>query len=167
MEVSGLPDLVAAIVARRGALGLNADAVDDAAGLGCRHTQKVEDAGRKITEDGRKPMPTILRLLTGIAECDSLTDEDRDQLAHILKAVIDNAHAVRCRVPTFETAALVVAALGNRIWVEWGEPPRLTQRLMRPRLSHRVRRRRPSEGRRACWSRLWWKADLRCRREAI
>lgn len=127
-EVSSMADLSNVLASRRFDLGLTADDIDHVAGLTHRHTQKVEDAGRRMAET-RTPSTDALLGLMVEAERDPGARDVLDMM--VARGLGRLADGKTRRIPTFDTVLLVIAALGGRIKIEWGEPPRIAQRLMK------------------------------------
>lgn len=124
--VGSVTDLSKVIADRRLALGLTADDVDHVAGLTARHTQKIEDSGTRMVNLGFRSGELIV-------EAALRADEDPKARAALdilaARGIAKTDSKNRRRFATFDTILLVVTALGGRIKIEWGEPPRLAQRL--------------------------------------
>jgi hypothetical protein len=131
VEVDQMADLSMAIANRRYRLGLASDDVDYAAGLGQRHVQKVEDAGRNIGEGKTISADVMLCQLARVLE-DGLTPALTLALERMIatRVGLDGKKPQRPRVPNIDTVLLVVQALGGKLMIDWGTPPRITQRLI-------------------------------------
>lgn len=125
-EVGSISELSKVIADRRLALGLTADDVDHVAGLAARHTQKIEDSGSRMVQLGFRSGEQILEAALKADE-DPNAKEALDILA--ARGISRTTSTIRRRFATFDTILLVVTALGGRIKIEWGKPPRLAQRL--------------------------------------
>ncbi|KEJ90306.1 hypothetical protein DSW25_06210 [Sulfitobacter donghicola DSW-25 = KCTC 12864 = JCM 14565] len=131
VEVDQLVELSVALANRRYDLGLTSDDIDDCAGLGHRHVQKVEDAGRNLGESRTISSDVVMALLTQVLE-EGLTEDNVLRMSSMVatRSGIEGKRPPRPRIPTVDTLLLIVQALGGRLLIDWGEPPRLTRRLM-------------------------------------
>lgn len=131
VHVDQLPELSMAIANRRHELGLTAEDIDDCAGLAHRHVQKVEDAGRRIGEGRTISKDIMLDMLVQVIE-HGVTVENRLVIEKMVATKLNllEHSAQRPRVPNIDTVLLIVHAMGGRLLIDWGEPPRMTKRLI-------------------------------------
>lgn len=131
VEVDQMSDLSMVIANRRYSLGLTADDIDYAAGLTHRHVQKVEDAGRNIGQGKTISNDVMLSQLARVLE-EGLTPDVTMALERMFatRAGLNGKKPQRPRVPNIDTVLLVVQALGGKLMIDWGTPPRITRRLI-------------------------------------
>lgn len=132
VNVEQMADLSVILANRRYRLGLTADDIDDCAGLGHRHVQKVEDAGRNIGQGKTISSDVMLGHLMRVLD-EGLTPDNVAILDRMIatRLGIDGKAPKRPRVPNIDTVLLIVQALGGRLIIDWGKPPRMTQRLIK------------------------------------
>ena len=131
--VESVVELSMVLANRRNRLGLTSDDIDHCAGLGARHVQKLEDAGRLSGMSGAHSQATILYLLAKLRESGKWDYEAETLLDGMIAgraAALEGALVGRPGAATIDTILLVVGALGGKIKIEWGEPPAVTRRLV-------------------------------------